>query len=151
MYRRITAIRVFAHPIVAVCADKPAPPPPSPPPPPPCWENRLIVTTEGLYIPSSSDVAANTPNSCALSRHSRDILRSGVQGVYALKVIDVLKILISRRRQNLLLPPWPRLPPPVRRIIVNLSDRERVLLIGLDLLFMSFPKQDLDRNSLNEP
>ena len=58
------------------------------------------------------------------------------RGVYALKVIDVLKNPQLAEEDKILATPTLSkiLPPPVRRIIGDLSDRERVL-IGLDLLY----------------
>jgi circadian clock protein KaiB len=81
-------------------------------------------------------VAGNTPNSMRALKTLRNILETEFRGVYALKVIDVLKNpQLAEEDKILAPPPWPKiLPPPVRRIIGDLSDRERVL-IGLDLLY----------------
>ena len=56
--------------------------------------------------------------------------------MYALKVIDVLKNPQLAEEDKILATPTLSkiLPPPVRRIIGDLSDREQVL-IGLDLLY----------------
>ena len=66
----------------------------------------------------------------------REILENEFKGVYALKVIDVLKQPQLAEEDKILATPTLAkiLPPPVRRIIGDLSDREKVL-IGLDLLF----------------
>ncbi|QNI69891.1 circadian clock protein KaiB [Cyanobium sp. NS01] len=66
----------------------------------------------------------------------RDILETEFKGVYALKVIDVLVNPQLAEEDKILATPTLTkiLPPPVRRIIGDLSDRERVL-IGLDLLY----------------
>ena len=81
-------------------------------------------------------VAGNTPNSMRALKTLRNILDTEFQGVYALKVIDVLKNPQLAEEDKILATPTLSkiLPPPVRRIIGDLSDRERVL-IGLDLLF----------------
>ena len=65
-----------------------------------------------------------------------EILENEFKGVYALKVIDVLKNPQLAEEDKILATPTLSkiLPPPVRRIIGDLSDRERVL-IGLDLLY----------------
>lgn len=65
-----------------------------------------------------------------------EILERDFQGVYALKVIDVLKNPQLAEEDKILATPTLAkvLPPPVRKIIGDLSDRERVL-IGLDLLY----------------
>lgn len=64
------------------------------------------------------------------------ILEQEFQGVYALKVIDVLKNPQLAEEDKILATPTLAkiLPPPVRKIIGDLSDREKVL-IGLDLLY----------------
>lgn len=81
-------------------------------------------------------VAGNTPNSLHALKTLNEILEQEFQGVYALKVIDVLKNPQLAEEDKILVTPTLAkiLPPPVRRIIGDLSDRERVL-IGLDLLY----------------
>lgn len=81
-------------------------------------------------------VAGNTPNSIRALRTLRNILEQEFQGVYALKVIDVLKSPQLAEEDKILATPTLSkiLPPPVRKIIGDLSDRERVL-IGLNLLY----------------
>ncbi len=81
-------------------------------------------------------VAGNTPNSIRALRTLRNILEQEFQGVYALKVIDVLKNPQLAEEDKILATPTLSkiLPPPVRKIIGDLSDREKVL-IGLDLLY----------------
>ncbi|MDZ7960806.1 MAG: circadian clock protein KaiB [Aulosira sp. DedQUE10] len=81
-------------------------------------------------------VAGNTPNSVRALKTLQDILEQEFQGVYALKVIDVLKNPQLAEDDKILATPTLSkiLPPPVRKIIGDLSDRERVL-IGLDLLY----------------
>ena len=81
-------------------------------------------------------VAGNTPNSMRALNSLREILESEFKGVYALKVIDVLKSPQLAEEDKILATPTLSkiLPPPVRRIIGDLSDREKVL-IGLDLLY----------------
>ncbi|WP_232756170.1 circadian clock protein KaiB [Vulcanococcus limneticus] len=89
-------------------------------------------------------VAGNTPNSMRALKTLRDILETEFQGVYALKVIDVLKNPQLAEEDKILATPTLAkiLPPPVRRIIGDLSDRERVL-IGLDLLYDELSEEDL--------
>ncbi|MBW4592110.1 MAG: circadian clock protein KaiB [Brasilonema angustatum HA4187-MV1] len=81
-------------------------------------------------------VAGNTANSVRALKTLKNILEQEFQGVYALKVIDVLKSPQLAEEDKILATPTLSkiLPPPVRRIIGDLSDRERVL-IGLDLLY----------------
>ena len=81
-------------------------------------------------------VAENPPNSTRALKMLNTILEEEFQGVYALKVIDVLQNPQLAEEDKILATPTLAkiLPPPVRKIIGDLSDRERVL-IGLDLLY----------------
>lgn len=81
-------------------------------------------------------VAGNTPNSVRALKTLKTILEEEFKGVYALKVIDVLKNPQLAEEDKILATPTLSkvLPPPVRKIIGDLSDREKVL-IGLDLLY----------------
>lgn len=81
-------------------------------------------------------VAGNTPSSIRALKILNDILEKDFQGIYALKVIDVLKNPQLAEEDKILATPTLSkiLPPPVRKIIGDLSDREKVL-IGLDLLY----------------
>ena len=90
-------------------------------------------------------VAGNTPNSMRALKTLRNILETEFRGVYALKVIDVLKNPQMAEEDKILETPTLAkiLPPPVRRIIGDLSDRERVL-IGLDLLYEELSEEVLE-------
>jgi circadian clock protein KaiB len=94
-------------------------------------------------------VAGNTPNSMRALKTLRNILETEFRGVYALKVIDVLKNPQLAEEDKILATPTLAkiLPPPVRRIIGDLSDRERVL-IGLDLLYEELVDESF---TLDEP
>ncbi len=90
-------------------------------------------------------VAGNTPNSVKALKTLKTILEDEFQGVYALKVIDVLKNPQLAEEDKILATPTLAkiLPPPVRKIIGDLSDRERVL-IGLDLLYEELSEQETE-------
>ena len=64
-------------------------------------------------------VAGNTPNSMRALKTLRNILETEFRGVYALKVIDVLKNPQLAEEDKILATPTLSkiLPPPVRRII----------------------------------
>lgn len=81
-------------------------------------------------------VAGNTANSIRALKILKDILEAEFQGIYTLKVIDVLKNPQLAEEDKILATPTLSkiLPPPVRKVIGDLSDREKVL-IGLDLLY----------------
>ncbi len=103
------------------------------------------MTTRKTYI-LKLYVAGNTPNSMRALKTLRNILETEFRGVYALKVIDVLKNPQLAEEDKILATPTLAkiLPPPVRRIIGDLSDRERVL-IGLDLLYEELFEDDYGR------
>jgi len=90
-------------------------------------------------------VAGNTAHSVKALKTLKNILEQDFQGVYALKVIDVLKSPQLAEEDKILATPTLAkvLPPPVRKIIGDLSDREKVL-IGLDLLYEELSDAELD-------
>ena len=88
---------------------------------PPSWQLRLYIA--GL-TPRSSAVLANLEKLC----------EEHLAGQYSIEVIDLLRNpTLARGDQILALPTLVRkLPPPVKKIIGDLSNEERVL-VGLDL------------------
>jgi circadian clock protein KaiB len=90
-------------------------------------------------------VAGNTPNSVRALKTLKNILEEEFHGVYALKVIDVMKNPQLAEEDKILATPTLSkvLPPPVRKIIGDLSDREKIL-IGLDLLYEEIRDRDLE-------
>ena len=80
-------------------------------------------------------VTGVTPRSQAALKNLENILDEDYKGVYSLKVIDVIKQPQLAEDDKILATPTliKVLPPPVARIIGDLSDREKVLL-GLDLV-----------------
>jgi len=85
------------------------------------WELRLYV-------------AGQTPKSLAAFSNLKHICETHLSGRFSIEVIDLLKNpQLSRGDQILAIPTLVRkLPHPVRKIIGDLSDTERVL-VGLDL------------------
>ena len=86
------------------------------------WELRLYV-------------AGQTPKSMAAFSNLRKLCEERLQGQYRIEVIDLLENpALAKGDQILAIPTLVRkLPVPVRKIIGDLSNTERVL-IGLDLL-----------------
>ena len=80
-------------------------------------------------------VTGTTPRSQAALKNLKKILSEDYKGVYSLKVIDVVKHPKLAEDDKILATPTlvKILPPPVARLIGDLSDREKVLL-GLDLV-----------------
>ena len=85
------------------------------------WQLRLYVTDQ-------------TPKSVAALTNLKKVCETHLKGRYRIKVIDLLKHPhLAKGDQILAVPTVVRmLPKPVRTIIGNLSDIERVL-VGLDL------------------
>lgn len=79
-------------------------------------------------------VAGPTPKSVAALRNLEQLCDEHLAGRYRIEVIDLMKNpQLARGNQILAVPTLVRkLPAPIRKIIGNLSDTERVL-IGLDL------------------
>lgn len=79
-------------------------------------------------------VAGQTPNSLAAFANLKHLCEAYLQGKYEIEVIDLLiNPQLSKGDQILAIPTLVRkLPLPVRKIIGDLSNTERVL-IGLDL------------------
>ena len=79
-------------------------------------------------------VTGQTANSQKAIKNLKDIFKNGLGNLYKLKVIDVVKNPKLAEEDKILATPAlvKVLPPPVRKIIGDLSDREKVLL-GLDL------------------
>ena len=80
-------------------------------------------------------VTGVTPRSQAAIKNLEKILDKDYKGVYSLKVIDVIKQPQLAEEDKILATPTliKILPPPVARIIGDLSDKEKVLL-GLDFV-----------------
>ena len=97
----------------------------------------MLGTSEKTYV-LTLYIAGNTPNSRRAIRTLNGILEPDFKDLYALRIIDVLKSPQLAEDDKVLATPTLAkiLPLPVRKIIGDLSDREKVL-IGLDLLYGS--------------
>ncbi|MFI5118190.1 MAG: circadian clock KaiB family protein [Terriglobales bacterium] len=79
-------------------------------------------------------IAGHTPNSIAAIANLKKICKDQLQGRYRIEVIDLLeKPQLAKGDQIIAIPTLVRkLPPPVKKIIGNLSKTESVV-VGLDL------------------
>ena len=79
-------------------------------------------------------VAGQTPRSLSAFANLKRLCEERLKGHYTIEVIDLLKNpQLAREDQILAIPTLVRrLPPPIRKIIGDLSKTERVL-VGLDL------------------
>ncbi len=85
------------------------------------WELRLYV-------------AGQTPKSLQAFANLKKICEEHLKGKYRIEIVDLLENpKLARGDQILAIPTLVRkLPPPLRKIIGDLSDTERVL-VGLDI------------------
>jgi circadian clock protein KaiB len=79
-------------------------------------------------------VAGMTPRSARAIANIKEICEEHLETRHALQVIDIYQQPMLAERDQIIAVPTliKKLPPPLRRLIGDLSDRERVL-IGLDL------------------
>ena len=79
-------------------------------------------------------ITGRTPQSQRALENLRAICESELRGAYEVDVIDVLEHPLVAETEKILATPTlvKRLPEPVRKIIGDLSDKDKVLL-GLDL------------------
>lgn len=94
----------------------------------PVKASREIVTQLRLYI------AGQTPRSLSALSNLKKICKEHLRGKYRIEVIDLIKNpQLARGHQIVAIPTLVRdLPPPIRKIIGDLSNTDRVL-VGLDL------------------
>jgi len=80
-------------------------------------------------------VAGQTPKSIAALANLKRLCDSHLAGRYSIEVVDLLeKPQLARRDDIVVIPTLVRqLPPPIRKIIGDLSKVERVL-VGLDVV-----------------
>lgn len=86
-------------------------------------------------------VAGQTPKSVSAIANLKKICEEHLAGRYTIEVIDLLlNPQLAAGDQILAVPTLVRrLPPPIKRVIGNLSDTERVL-VGLDIRPLTDPK-----------
>jgi circadian clock protein KaiB len=95
---------------------------------PPAKTRRTNFYRLRLYI------AGQTPNSIAAIANLKQICEDKLRGMYRIEVVDLLeKPQLAKGDQIIAIPTLVRrLPPPVKKIIGNLSKTESVI-VGLDL------------------
>lgn len=79
-------------------------------------------------------VSGMTPRSARAIANIKEICEEHLKGLYVLEVIDIYQQPVLAKGDQIIAVPTllKKLPLPLRRLIGDLSDRERVL-IGLDL------------------
>ena len=96
-------------------------------------ENRSAKSASHEYV-LRLYVAGQTPRSLQAFANLKEICETHLKGRYRIEVVDLLQNpALARGDQILALPAVVRqLPPPVKKIIGDFSNAERVL-VGLDL------------------
>jgi circadian clock protein KaiB len=96
--------------------------------------NSSTTLGPGVTVELRLYVAGQTPKSLIALRNLKKICEEHLQGRYRLNVIDLLKTpQLAQDDQILAIPTLVRnLPQPIRKIIGDLSDTQRVL-VGLDV------------------
>ena len=85
-------------------------------------------------------VTGMTPRSCQAIRNLQTICDERHEGRYDLDVIDIYQQPVLTIREQIIAAPTliKKLPLPMRRLVGDMSDRDRVL-VGLDLLTLPIP------------
>jgi circadian clock protein KaiB len=97
-------------------------------------KRRPAKTSRGEFYRLRLYIAGQTPNSMAAIDNLKKICEYKLQGRYRIEVVDLLKKpQLAKGDQIIAIPTLVRrLPPPVKKIIGNLSKTESVI-VGLDL------------------
>ncbi len=100
-------------------------------------EERLNCSKKQTYV-LRLYVTGMTPRSIKAIENIKGIVEEKLQGYYELEIIDIYQHPELARNEQIIATPTlvKKLPLPIRKIIGDMSDKERVI-IGLDL----FPKQ----------
>ena len=97
-------------------------------------KERPAKSSGGDFFRLRLYIAGQTPNSVAAIDNLKRICDDKLQGKYRIEVVDLLiKPQLAKGDQIIAIPTLVRkLPPPVKKIIGNLSKTENVI-VGLDL------------------
>ena len=97
--------------------------------------SRTTKGTRGNFWELRLYIAGQTPNSIVAIANLKKICEDQLKGKYRIEVIDLLeKPQLAKGDQIVAIPTLVRrLPPPVKKIVGNLSKTERTL-VGLDIL-----------------
>jgi circadian clock protein KaiB len=97
-------------------------------------QRRTAKTSRSDFYILRLYIAGHTPNSIAAIANLKKICEDKLRGKYRIEVVDLLvKPQLAKGDQIIAIPTLVRrLPPPVKKIIGNLSKTENVI-VGLDL------------------
>jgi circadian clock protein KaiB len=99
------------------------------------FEEALASAPKSPYYHLVLFVSGSTPNSRRAIQNIKQLCEERLKGRYSIEVIDAYLHPDQLKPQQILVTPTliKKLPAPIRRIVGDLSDKERVL-IGLDIL-----------------
>jgi len=99
------------------------------------FENALAADPDALYYRLRLFVSGTTPRSARAIQNIRALCEEKLQNRYELEVIDIYQHPELVKPEQIVVTPTlvKKLPLPVRKIIGDLSDNDRVL-VGLDLV-----------------
>ena len=97
------------------------------------FEDAIREAEESLYV-LTLYITGQTPGSQRAIRHIKKICEEELKGRYELKIIDIYQQPGMAKKKGIIVTPTliKKLPPPIRRLVGDMSDRERVL-VGLNL------------------
>jgi circadian clock protein KaiB len=104
------------------------------------FEDALAAEPSGEHYRLRLFVSGSTPRSVRAIKNIRALCDEKLQGRYELEVIDIYQHPECAKPQQIVVTPTlvKSLPLPFRKIIGDLSDKERVL-VGLDLVLRTPP------------
>jgi circadian clock protein KaiB len=104
------------------------------------FEDALAAQTPADHYLLRLFVTGSTPKSSRAIRNIRALCDEKLQGRYDLEVVDIYQHPEQVRAEQIVVTPTlvKKLPLPFRKIIGDLSDKERVL-VGLDLVPRDLP------------
>jgi circadian clock protein KaiB len=107
------------------------------------FEEALAAQPDGAHYRLRLFVSGSTPRSLRAIQNIRALCEEKLNGRYELEVIDIYQHPEQVRPEQIVVTPTlvRKLPLPFRKIIGDLSDKERVL-VGLDLF--ASPLEDDD-------
>ena len=99
------------------------------------FEKALAAQPDAAHYRLRLFVSGSTPRSARAIQNIRTICEEKLQGRYNLEVIDIYQHPEMAKPEQIIVAPTlvKTLPLPVRKIIGDLSDKERVL-VGLDIV-----------------
>jgi circadian clock protein KaiB len=98
------------------------------------FESALITEKKGDKYVLRLFVAGISPKSRIAIENLKNILEDNLKGQYELEIIDIYQQPIFAKEDQIVAAPTliKELPPPLRRFIGDMSDKEKILL-GLNL------------------